>query len=50
MVHHHHHHPGNAHPSPKTNLSLLQLSAFERLAMSGAAVALLWLAVWWAMS
>jgi hypothetical protein len=47
---HHHHHPGNVHPSPKIAVSLLQLSALERLAISATAVALLWLGVWWATS
>jgi hypothetical protein len=44
----HHHGPGRAHPSRAATLSLMRLSAAARLAGAAAAVAVLWLAVWWA--
>lgn len=47
---HHHHHPGRAHPSSTISPSLLRLSALERVCASAAICALLWLAVWWALS
>jgi len=51
MSHHHHHHPsGHAHPPAAIALSLLRLSAVERLAVVAVAIALLWGAVAWAIT
>jgi hypothetical protein len=44
----HHHHAGDAHPSPALSPSLLRLSAPRRLALAGALIALIWVAVLWA--
>jgi hypothetical protein len=44
----HHHHAGEAHPSPGLSPSLLRLSAAQRLALAGALIALIWVAVLWA--
>jgi hypothetical protein len=44
----HHHHAGTAHPSPVLSPSLLRLSAPKRLALAGALMALIWVAVLWA--
>jgi hypothetical protein len=46
----HHRHAGEAHPSPVLSPSLLRLSAPRRLALAGALIALIWVAVLWAMS
>jgi len=46
----HHHEAGHAHPSSTLSPSLLRLSASERLLASAAICAVLWLAVWWALS
>ena len=48
--HHHHHHPDEAHPAAAVAPSLLRLSAIERLAGAAVVVALLWGAVFWAIS
>jgi hypothetical protein len=45
---HHHHAPG-AHPVT-VRLSILRLSAWQRLAAVGCVIAALWLAVAWAMT
>ncbi len=51
MTHpHHHHRPGDAHPAAHVSLSLLRLSAAERLAAAAVAIALMWGAVLWAIS
>jgi hypothetical protein len=47
---HHHHHPGEAHPAAAVAPSLLRLSAIERLAGAAVVIALLWGAVFWAIS
>jgi hypothetical protein len=47
---HHRHDPDRAHPSPAASLSLLRMSAGARLAAALAMAAVLWIAVWWAMS
>ncbi len=47
---HHHHHPGEAHPSAQVAPSLLRMSVAERLAGAAVVIALLWGAVFWAMS
>ncbi len=48
--HHHHHHPaGHAHPPAAITPSILRLSAIERLAFVSALIALIWIAVYWAM-
>jgi len=47
---HHHHHPGHAHPSATVSPSILRLSALERLAAVAVIVAVLWGAVFWAMT
>jgi hypothetical protein len=44
----HHQHAGTAHPSPALSPSLLRLSAPRRLALAGALIALIWVAVLWA--
>jgi hypothetical protein len=44
----HHHHAGAAHPSPALSPSLLRLSVPQRLALAGALIALIWVAVLWA--
>ena len=46
---HHHHHPGHTHPPAAVGPSLLRLSAAQRLAVAGGLIALIWLAVYWAM-
>ncbi len=46
---HPHHHPGRGHPPASISPSILRLSVFERLLVSGAIIALLWVAVIWAM-
>jgi len=48
--HHHHHHPDEAHPAAAVAPSLLRLSAIERLAGAAVVIALLWGAVFWAIS
>ena len=49
-IHEHHHHPGQGHPPATVSGSILRLSAFERLAAAGAMIAVIWAAVFWAMS
>jgi hypothetical protein len=46
---HPHHHPGWGHPPAAISPSILRMSVVERLAVTGALVALLWAAVIWAM-
>jgi hypothetical protein len=46
----HHHHPGRLHPPATVAPSILRLSALERLAAVAVVVALMWGAVYWAMS
>jgi hypothetical protein len=46
---HHQHNPGHAHPPARATLSLIRLSVAQRLALAGAPIALIWLAVFWAM-
>ena len=48
--HGHHHHPGEGHPPASISPSILRLSALERLAAAGVVIALIWAAVFWAMS
>ncbi len=53
MAHHHHHHHDHYVHHAHTGvpgLSLLRLSAWERLAIAAGLVALLWTAIFWAMS
>jgi hypothetical protein len=47
---HHHHDPDHAHPSAEVAPSLLRLSAAERLAGAAVMIALLWIAVFWAIA
>ena len=47
---HHHHDPDHAHPVAHTSLSLLRMSAVERIAIAAVGVVVLWAAVWWAVS
>jgi len=47
---HHHHHPGHVHPPASVHPSILRLSAFGRLAVAAVLIALLWSAVFWAMT
>jgi hypothetical protein len=49
MAHHHHHAPGHAHPPASVSPSILRLSAGRRLAVAGLLIALIWIAVYWAM-
>jgi len=46
---HHHRHPGHTHPPAVITPSLLRLSVWQRLGVSGGLIALIWLAVYWAM-
>ena len=46
--HPHHHSPGEAHPPSPISLSLLRMSAWERLAIAAVVVALLWGTAIWA--
>ena len=46
----HHHHAGHAHPPATISLSILRLSALERLAAVAVIAAALWGAVFWAMA
>jgi len=50
--HHHdhsHHHPGHAHPPAALHVSLLRMSAAQRLGFAVAVMALLWAVAFWAM-
>ncbi len=49
-AHHHHHHPGHSHPPAAVAPSILRMSAAQRLAIAAAISAVLWVAVYWAMS
>jgi hypothetical protein len=46
---HAHHHAGHAHPPAAAGMSLLRLSVWQRLGIAAVLVALMWLAVLWAM-
>jgi hypothetical protein len=48
--HHHHHRPGEGHPPGSVSMSILRLSVVERLAAAGVAIAVIWIAVFWAMT
>jgi hypothetical protein len=48
-IDHHHHHPGHVHPPASVQPSLLRLSVRHRLRLAAGLIALLWLAVFWAM-
>jgi hypothetical protein len=45
---HHHHNDDASHPSATLGVSLLRLSAAQRLGVAGVAIALLWAVFWWA--
>jgi hypothetical protein len=45
-----HHHAGDKHPPPPLGMSLLRLSAAQRLAVAGVLIALIWAATLWAAS
>jgi len=45
---HAHHHPGHVHPPAAAAMSLLRLSVARRLAAAFGLIALIWLAVFWA--
>lgn len=47
--HHHHHHAGHVHPPAQVHPSILRLSALQRLGFAAGLIALIWLAVAWAM-
>jgi hypothetical protein len=47
---HQHNHPGQGHPPATISMSILRLSAAERLAVAGVLIALIWAAVLWAMA
>lgn len=44
-----HAHPPHAHPALPAAFSLFRASALQRLCAAGAAMALIWLAVFWAL-
>jgi hypothetical protein len=46
---HHHHHAGHVHPPAQVHLSILRLSAVQRLGFAAGLIALIWFAVAWAM-
>ena len=46
---HHHHHPGHTHPPAQMKPSLLRFSVWQRLSVACGLIALIWLAVFWAM-
>jgi len=46
---HHHHHAGHAHPPAALRVSMLRLSASQRMGVVALVIALLWLAAFWAM-
>jgi len=48
--HHHHHDPDHAHPSATVSASILRLSVMERLAAAAVVIAVVWGAVYWAMT
>jgi hypothetical protein len=48
--HNHHHQPGEGHPPASVSMSILRLSAVQRLAASGIAIAMIWGVVLWAMA
>jgi len=48
---HHHHHPaGGAHPPAAVSPSILRLALGQRLVVVAVIIALIWAAVFWAMS
>jgi hypothetical protein len=47
--HHHHHKLGEGHPPARASLSILRLSAVERLLLAACAIAVIWASVLWAM-
>ncbi len=47
---HHHHDLHDGHPSPSAGVSLLRMSARERLVLALAVASAVWAAAWWAMS
>ena len=47
---HHHHHAGHPHPPAYAGPSILRLSVWRRLAVAGAASAIVWAAVLWALA
>jgi hypothetical protein len=49
MTHHHHHDQGHAHPPATVAPSLLRASAMQRLAGVALCLAVLWVAVLWAL-
>jgi hypothetical protein len=50
MSHHHHHKSGHDHPARAAALSLLRMSAVERLAGVLAISGVLWILTWWILS
>jgi hypothetical protein len=46
----HHHHAGHIHPAATVSPSLLRMSAAERMAGVAVIIAMLWAAVFWALS
>jgi hypothetical protein len=47
---HHHHDSGHLHPARAVSVSLLRMSAAERLVVALGLAGALWLAVWWVAS
>ena len=45
---HHQHRPDHVHPPVAVAPSILRLSAWQRLAVAGVLIALIWAAVFWA--
>jgi hypothetical protein len=45
-----HHHPGHIHPAATVSPSLLRMSATQRLVGVAVMIAVLWAAVFWALS
>jgi hypothetical protein len=46
---HHHHRAGDLHPPPIVAPSLLRLAVPQRLGLAGMLIAVIWLAVLWAL-
>ena len=47
---HHHHEAGHGHPARTAPLSLLRMSAVERLIAAVAVAGVVWVIVWWIIS
>jgi hypothetical protein len=47
---HHHHEAGHGHPARSASLSLLRMSAAQRVVAALAVAGVLWIATWWIIS